>query len=143
MRQARFERFGGRRMAPSKKRSAKAAGEPRRRGDEAAMEASAGSGATKSTRSTSRTGFESRERQAPSRPAQKQREEEYPKAPLPKQHQEPPGLERDVTPRPKFEAPRYRAAGKLEGMAALVTGGDSGIGRAVAVLYAREGADVA
>lgn len=130
-------------MAPSKKKSAKAAGEPRRRGDEAAMEASAGSGATKSTRSTSRTGFESRERQAPSRPAQKQREEEYPKAPLPKQHQEPPGLEREVTPRPKFEAPRYRAAGKLEGMAALVTGGDSGIGRAVAVLYAREGADVA
>jgi NAD(P)-dependent dehydrogenase (short-subunit alcohol dehydrogenase family) len=66
-----------------------------------------------------------------------------PKPPFPPQHQEKPGLESKLDPKPKYEGSRYRAAGKLEGLAALVTGGDSGIGRSVAVLYAREGADVA
>jgi len=61
----------------------------------------------------------------------------------PQKQERRPGLESQMTPEPLYDDPEYRAAGKLEGKVALITGGDSGIGRAVAVCYAKERADVA
>lgn len=66
-----------------------------------------------------------------------------PQNPMPAQHLKKPGNEHELNLQPRFLAPAYKGSGKLKGMAAIITGGDSGIGRAVAVLFAREGADVA
>lgn len=69
--------------------------------------------------------------------------DKQPNSPMPEQSQDRPGIEALMDPEPNFAAPNYKGSEKLAEKKALITGGDSGIGRSVAVLYAREGADVA
>jgi NAD(P)-dependent dehydrogenase (short-subunit alcohol dehydrogenase family) len=75
---------------------------------------------------------------SPEKPADRE-----PKPPFPEQKLAKPGIESELSPRPRYLGRDYRPAAKLAGQVALITGGDSGIGRSVAVLYAREGANIA
>src|SRR4051794_27862536 len=68
--------------------------------------------------------------------------DQFPKSPMPEQQQDMPGSSAEMNPRPDYGEDSYKGSGRLSGKKTIITGGDSGIGRAVALAYAREGADV-